>query len=259
MSNWETIASEPGCVYSGQKSVSLPGAISTPPACMPTLRVSPSSASASARSSRTSSSFCSRSARSGSIVARLAQRDLLAGLERNELGDAVAEEVRQVEHAADVANRRLRGHRAERRDLRHGVGAVLLLHVSDHAIAAALAEVDVEVRHRHALGIQESLEDEAVAHGVDVGDAQGVGDERACPGAAAGTHRHAVVLRPVDEIGDDQEVAGEPHLHDGRGLEVEPRDVLGTLRVARRGDPGTAPRAAARARPRPRCAGGRPG
>ena len=42
----------PACVYSGQKSVSLPGAISTPPACMPTLRVRPSSASASASSSR---------------------------------------------------------------------------------------------------------------------------------------------------------------------------------------------------------------
>jgi hypothetical protein len=44
----------------------LPGAISTPPACMPTLRVRPSSASASDSSSRTSSSFCSRSAISGS-------------------------------------------------------------------------------------------------------------------------------------------------------------------------------------------------
>ena len=33
----------PRRVYSGQKSVSLPGAISTPPACMPTLRVRPSS------------------------------------------------------------------------------------------------------------------------------------------------------------------------------------------------------------------------
>ena len=107
--------------------------------------------------------------------------------------------------------------------------------VVDDAVAAVLAEVDVEVRHRHALGIEQSLEDEAVAQRIEVGDAEGVGDERARAGAASRAHRHAVVLRPVDEIGDDQEVAGEAHLHDGRGLEVEPRDVVGTLRVARRG------------------------
>ena len=155
-------------------------------------------------------------------LAGLAQRDLLAGLERDQLGDAVAEEVRQVEHAADVAHRGLRGHRAERRDLRHRLGAVLLLHVADHAVAAILAEVDVEVRHRHALGIQEALEQEAVAQRIEIGDAEGVRDERAGPGAAPRSDGHAVALRPVDEVGDDQEVPGEPHLHDRRRLEVEP-------------------------------------
>ncbi len=57
----------PSAAYSGQKSVSCPGAISTPPACMPTLRTRPSSFSPSSSSSRTSSSFFSRSASSGSI------------------------------------------------------------------------------------------------------------------------------------------------------------------------------------------------
>ena len=59
--------SAPACVYSGQKSVRRPGAISTPPACIPTLRVRPSSDSASSSSPRTSSSVFSRSASSGSI------------------------------------------------------------------------------------------------------------------------------------------------------------------------------------------------
>ncbi len=58
----------PSAAYSGQKSVSRPGAISTPPACMPTLRTRPSSFSESASSSRTSSSFFSRSASSGSVL-----------------------------------------------------------------------------------------------------------------------------------------------------------------------------------------------
>ena len=69
---------------------------------------------------------------------------------------------------------------------------------------------------------------------IEIGDAERVGDERARAGAAAGADRDAVVLGPVDEVGDDQEVAGEAHLDDGPGLELQSRDVLGTLRVARR-------------------------
>ena len=51
------------------------------------------------------------------------------------------------------------------------VGAVLLLDVVDDAVAAVLAEVDVEVGHRHALGIEEALEQQLVAQRVEVGDA----------------------------------------------------------------------------------------
>ena len=156
----------------------------------------------------------------------VAQRDQLAGLERDQLRDAVAEQVRQVQHPADVAHRRLRGHRAERGDLRHRPGAVLLLDVLDDAVAAVLAEVDVEVRHRYALWIEKALEQQAVAQRVEIGDAERVRDERAGAGAAAGTDGHAVALGPVDEVGDDQEVAGEAHLDDGVDLEFEARRVL---------------------------------
>ena len=41
-----------------------------------------------------------------------------------------------------------------------------------------------------------------------------------------------LLLGPVDEIGDDQEVAGVAHLYDRLDLEVEPRSVFGALGVA---------------------------
>jgi hypothetical protein len=65
LSYWLTALSLPGCWYSGQKSVILPGAISTPPACMPMLRTMPSTRVASASSSATSSSAASRWSSSG--------------------------------------------------------------------------------------------------------------------------------------------------------------------------------------------------
>ena len=92
--------------------------------------------------------------------------------------------------------------------------AVLVAHVADHLVAAVLAEVDVEVRHRHALGVEEALEQQAEAQRVEVGDRERPGDHRAGARAAARPDRDAARLGPLDEVGDDQEVAGEPHAGD---------------------------------------------
>ena len=164
-----------------------------------------------------------------------AQRDMPPGLERDELGDLVAEVVTQVEHAPDVAYHRFRGHGAEGDDLRHTVGAVFMPHVFDHAVAAVLAEIDIEVGHRHALGIEKALEQQVVAQRIEIGDAQRVSNQRTSARAAPGPDRHAVRLRPVDEIGDDQEVAGETHLQNGLDFEFEPLLIDRQLLSAQRG------------------------
>ena len=70
---------------------------------------------------------------------------------------------------------------------------VALDHVADDLVAPVVREVDVHVRHRDPLGVQEALEDEPVADRVHVGDAEAVGDERARRGAAARPHRDALL------------------------------------------------------------------
>lgn len=52
------------------------------------------------------------------------------------------------------------------------------------------------------------------------------------PELPPGAHRHAVVLRPVDEVRDDQEVARKAHLLDRAALEIETLVVLPALRFA---------------------------
>ena len=94
-------------------------------------------------------------------------------------------------------------------------------HVLDHFAAALEAEVDVDVGHRHALGIQEALEQEIELERADVGDAQRVRDERARRGSAARADRDPPVARRVDEVGDDEEVAGIAGLGDDAELVVE--------------------------------------
>ena len=112
--------------------------------------------------------------------------------------------------------------------------AVLVLDVVDDAVAVALAEVDVEVGHRHPLGVQEALEQQVVLQRVEVGDLERIRHQRAGAGTPARPHRAAVVLGPVDEVAHDQEVAREPHLQDGVDLELQPLHVARHLLVALR-------------------------
>ena len=137
-----------------------------------------------------------------------------------------------------------RQQRAEGDDLRDLLLAVALLHVFDDALAPVDAEVDVEVRHRDAFGIEEALEQQAEAERIEIRDGQRVGDERAGAGAAARPDRNIVVLRPFDEVGDDQEVAGKLHPLDDADLVGEPVAVvlLGEPgRRAVRGEPAREP------------------
>ncbi len=141
----------------------------------------------------------------------LRKRDGARRVLRHQLAELVDLPVRHLQHAADIAQHAARLQRAEGDDLRDLLAAVALLHVADHLVAAVLAEIDVEVRHRHALGIEEALEQQAEADRIEIGDGQRVGHERAGARAAAGADRNALRLRPLDEVGDDQEVAGIFH------------------------------------------------
>ncbi len=77
------------------------------------------------------------------LLERVLERDAeLIGHHRHDLIDA---KDRHAERAADVANRRPGGQRAERADLRDVRFAVLVLHVLNDFAAAILAEVDVDI------------------------------------------------------------------------------------------------------------------
>ena len=157
----------------------------------------------------------------------LRQRHRIGRIVRHQLAQPVDLTVRHLQHAADVAQHGARLQLAVGDDLRDAVVPVLALHVADHLVAAILAEVDVEVGHRHAFGIEEALEQKPEPQRVEIGDGQRPGDDRAGARAAARTDRDALRLRPLDEVGDDQEVAGKLHAGDDVDLVGEPLLVVG--------------------------------
>jgi hypothetical protein len=161
------------------------------------------------------------------------ERDVLAHhRRRHRLGDPVAERVRVAQDPGCVLDGGLRLGGAAGDDLRDPLLAVLRRGVADHLGASALVEVQVDVRHRDALGVEEPLEDQPVLERVELGDAQAVRDDGARGGTPAGADPDAVLPRVPAQVGDDEEVAREAHLADDadlvRGLLAVPvRDAAG--------------------------------
>ena len=159
----------------------------------------------------------------------LGQRQRLVLFDRDQLRQLIAEVVRQVEHAPNVADHRFRRHRAKGDNLRNGVRAVFFAYVFNHAPAIILTEIDIEVGHRYPFRIQEALKEQRITQGVKIGNTERVSNQR--PGARTppGADRDAIFLGPVNEIGNDQEVAGELHANDRIGLDLQAGIVDRTL------------------------------
>ena len=177
ISYWVISASELVAFWSGISSVSGSRLMTTPAAWVEALRATPSSCCARSMSRLTSGSASTISRSAGAICERLLELD--AQLVRDGLGDAVDLAVAQAQDAADVADRGPGEHRAEGDDLGDVVRAVLARDVGDDLVAAAVLEVDVDVGHRHAVGVEEALERQLVEDRVDRRDAQRVGHDRA--------------------------------------------------------------------------------
>ena len=219
ISYWVISESELVAFWSGMSSVSGSRLMTTPAAWVLALRATPS------RCRAKSVIALDRRIRLDLLAQRrgdpdgLVERD--AELVRDGLGDAVDLAVRVAEHPADVADGGPGQHRAERDDLGDVVLAVLAPDVGDDLVAPAVLEVDVDVGHRHAVGVEEALERELVQDRVDRRDAERVRDD-APRGAAAARRLDALAPGERDEVGDDQEIGRVAHLDDHAELVVEP-------------------------------------
>ncbi|CAI8357250.1 MAG: Uncharacterised protein [Cyanobium sp. ARS6] len=101
----------------------------------------------------------------------------LAPDHRDQFGEPVGIAVGNIQHASHILQHGLRGHAVEGDDLSHLLIAVTSRDVIDHLTAALNAEVGVDIRHRLAFGIEETLKQQTVAHGIDIGDPEGIGNK----------------------------------------------------------------------------------
>ncbi len=161
------------------------------------------------------------------------QLDGVGGIGRHHLAQPVDLSVGHLQDATHVAENRACLQCSEGDDLRDLLAAVFLLHVADHLVAAVLTEIDVEVGHRHAFGVQEPLEQQREAQRIDIGDGQRPGHHRTGARPAPRPDRNAARLGPFDEVRHDQEIARIFHALDDAELEFQPLAVI-LFREARR-------------------------
>src|SRR5207248_11385509 len=74
------------------------------------------------------------------------------------------------------------------------------------------AKIDVNIRRRDAIRIQETLENQSILERIDIGNAKHVCDKRTRSRSTARADRNAALFGEVDEIPNDQYVADESGL-----------------------------------------------
>ena len=92
--------------------------------------------------------------------------------------------------------------------------AVLFCDVADYFASSTLVKIHIEVGHRYAIRVEEPLKDQSVLERVKLRNSHGVGGHGARSRTSPGTHPNAVLLRPVNEVRNYQEIARKAHLRD---------------------------------------------
>ena len=106
------------------------------------------------------------------------------------------------------------GHGTEGHDLGYMVVAIFFADIFHHLTPPRVAEVHVDIRHRHTLRVQEPLEVQIVLHGVDVRDLQAVRHHRSGRAAAPWSHRYSPALGVPHKVRHNEEIVRKAHFLD---------------------------------------------
>ena len=152
-------------------------------------------------------------------VQRLLQRN--AQLTWNQLGDFVYLAVAHAQCLAYVAHRRARLQCAEGNNLRHTLLSVTAHYIIQHLITLHIAKVGINIRHADTFRIQKAFEQQMITQRFNIRYTQQIGHDTACGTATSRTDRNIMTTAIVDEIPDNEKVAGIAHRVDDVQLKIQ--------------------------------------
>ena len=244
LSHWTIWRPSIAAGTTGQTSISGRVEITIPPGCWEAWRGSPADLRRPARARPRQRGTAARSPAQRLDQSRSRPRSPPRG--RRPPAPPCRSRRRQPERLAEVAHRALRPVGGEGCDQRRVLLAVALVDPRDQHLADVAGEVEVDVRHRGGLVVEEAAGEELGLHRVDVGEAGQVADDRADAGAPSASGREDGAggrVGPADlerdltgqlqHVAVEEEEAGEAEAADRRQLPLEP-----ALGFGRRGSPG---------------------
>ena len=137
------------------------------------------------------------------------------------LGDGVHLGVGHVQHPAHIPDHTPGREGTEGDNLHHPVLAVFADHIIDHFLPPFEAEIHVDIRHGHTLGVQEPFEQQIIAQGIQLRDIQRISYQAAGRRAASGAYHNIVIPGIFDKVPHDQEIIHIPHVPDGGKLIIQ--------------------------------------
>ena len=148
---------------------------------------------------------------------------------------------RQPERLAQVADRPPRAVGGEGRDEGRALVAVALVHPRQQHLAHVAREVEVDVRQRRQLLVEEAPEQELIADRIDVREAGQIADDRRDRGSASAPggeqrpgggrppHLDRHLPRELEQVAVQEEEAGQSERVDHAQLLLQPRAGLGAM------------------------------
>ena len=145
----------------------------------------------------------------GTLIHRLLERNVQ--LRRNQFGDSVDFGIGHLQAPARISNDATCSHSTESDDLRNILAPVLFCHVIDNSSPPVHAKIDIDIRQRHALGIEKTLEEKSVLQRIQVSYPHTIGNQTACGRTTAGAYWNVVFPSVPDKIPNNQEVSRVLH------------------------------------------------
>ena len=119
---------------------------------------------------------------------------------------------RKIQRLADLARRAAAAIGDDVRGHGCAMFAVAPVNFLDDALAPVAArQIEIDIRPAFAAFAQETFEDEMIAQRIDRRDAEAK-TNRAVRRAAAALHHDIVFAAEINDVPDDQKIAGEPEL-----------------------------------------------
>ena len=126
---------------------------------------------------------------------------------RNNIRFGIAE----VQCTTHVTDGTTGSHGTEGSDLGHMVGTIFPHNILDHFTTALLTEIRIEVGHGHTFGVQESLENQRILHGVHFRNVHTICHNGSGAGTSARSNRDSLFLGVTDKVPDDQIIVDIAH------------------------------------------------